>query len=404
MAAITCPSCKTELTEYVRFCPECGARIPEPAADAAPDAPTMLIGPGQPDAESPAAVPPTTRLDSPVAPTVVLPPIGEPPPPDSAGAPTMMMPPAGQAPASPPAALPPLTPPPPTAPPAFGGQLPTGAPYPSDPAPQPTYGGQLPTGQPPYPGEAPAKPGNRRTLWWVLGGAGCLGLLAVVACAVIGVLTLLGGQVSSVFSEIEATVESEQGGGGIVPGDSPLTGGEVLFSDDFESAFASGLSEDEDASSRYAYEDGAYVIEVKEPETIVWARVDGTYSDARIAVDAEVPAGTDVSAAGLIFHYQDQDNFYLFSVSNDGYYALELLQNNEWVILIDWTISDVIDGSFNTMRVETQGDQIALYVNDQLLEETSDGTFTEGEVALAVSSLQDSTALVRFDNMLIEQN
>jgi hypothetical protein len=43
-------------------------------------------------------------------------------------------------------------------------------------------------------------------------------------------------------------------------------------------------------------------------------------------------------------------------------------------------------------------------VNDELLEETSDGTFTDGEIGLAVSSLEESTAEVHFDNMLITEN
>jgi hypothetical protein len=145
-------------------------------------------------------------------------------------------------------------------------------------------------------------------------------------------------------------------------------------------------------------------VEVKEPQTLVWARFDGSYSDTRFAVDAEVPPGADVSAAGLVFHYQDADNFYLFSVSNDGYYALEVLEGNEWATLIDWTQSDAVDAVRNRIEVATQGDGIALYVNDELLEETSDGTFTDGEIGLAVSSLEESTAEVHFDNMLITEN
>jgi hypothetical protein len=194
------------------------------------------------------------------------------------------------------------------------------------------------------------------------------------------------------------------GGGGVVPDDAPVVGGDLLLEDDFEDAATSGLGESEDEASRYAYEDGAYVVEVKEPETIVWARVRGTYDDARIAVDANVPSGADISAAGLIFHYQNPDNFYLFSVSNDGYYALELLEDDEWTVLIDWTPSDAVSSSSNRLGVETLGDRIRLFVNDELLEETSDSTFYGGEVALALTSLQNSTAAVAFDNLLIERN
>lgn len=349
MASIVCPSCKHELKEYVRFCPECGARLPDPEPQAPPAG---------------------------AAPTVVLPPVGEQAPPAGAQA-------AGVAPTAR------LDPPPPYAGPPAGqqpqyGAPPVGAPYPGDP--------QSSGGSP-----------RRRTLMWALvGGAGCLTLILVAVCA-IGVLTLLGQEVETVFPTTTLATPAA-GAGGVVPQDSPLTGGDVLLEDSLDDAGSSGLGVDEDASSRYAFEDGAYVVEVKEPETIVWARVRGSYDDARVTVDAEVPPGADISSAGLIFNYQDPDNFYLFSVTNDGFYMLELLQNNDWIVLIDSTQSDAIDATRNRLRVETRGDEIALYVNDELLETTSDGTFSDGEVALAVTSLADSTAEVRFDNLLIEQN
>ena len=248
-------------------------------------------------------------------------------------------------------------------------------------------------------------PPGLHTIPQVMGSrsAKALAVVLLLGVCVVGVLTLLGNRVESVVGTPNAPTAAG-GAGGIVPNNSPLTGGAVLLDDNFENAAASGLGTEEDDSSRYAYEDGAYVIEVKEAEKIVWAQVDGTYTNARFAVDTEIPPGADVAAAGLIFHYQDADNFYLFSVSNDGYYALEVLEGNEWTVLIDWTQSDAVDAVRNRMRVETKGDSITLYVNDELLETTSDGTFTQGEAALAVSSLKESTAEVRFDNLLIELN
>lgn len=341
MASITCPTCKHELKEYTRFCPECGARLPDPEP-AAPGA----------------------------AATVVLPP--------ASAAPTLVLPP-GSAQA------------PPASPPTARLDVPAGQ--------QPSYSGAPYAGLPQQPA---GRAGGRRTLMWALvGGAGCLSLILVGVCA-LGVLTLLGQRFEPALTP--TAVSGSAGGGGVVPEDSPLVGGDVLFEDNFDNPDASVLGADENPSSRYAFEDGAYVVEVKEPETIVWARVDGAYRDARVSVDAEVPPGADVSSAGVVFHYQDPDNFYLFSVTNDGYYMLELLENNDWIVLIDSTQSDAIDATRNRLRVETRGDRISLYVNDELLETTSDTTFGDGEVALAVTSLADSTAEVRFDNLLIERN
>ena len=57
---------------------------------------------------------------------------------------------------------------------------------------------------------------------------------------------------------------------------------------------------------------------------------------------------------GLIFRYVDSDNFYFFSISDDGSYRLDALVNDEWETLIDWTESELIDvgdGAVNMIGV-----------------------------------------------------
>lgn len=345
MSSLICQSCGKQLAEYTRFCPECGARLPEPPAGppATPPAPppgglrTVILPPAEApgaaapsEPAAPAQVPPTMRLDPPAQPV---------------------------------------------------GAPPAAASYPAGEA-------------------APAAPGSRRTLWWVLGGVGCLSVLVLGACLTIGAFTLIGQRVADGV-ELAATpvesVEEEDPG-------SSSAGGAVLLEDDFSDPGVSNLDQSEDETSRSAYEDGGYVLQVKEPETLVWVLVGGPYSDIGVEVETEVARDSDIAAAGLVFHYQDDDNFYLFSVTNDGYYALELLQGGEWIVLIDPTLSDEVDADRNTLRVETSGGRIALYVNGALLEETVDDTFTSGEVALAVSTFEGSTGSVRFDDLVITGN
>ncbi|NTU79676.1 MAG: zinc ribbon domain-containing protein [Chloroflexales bacterium] len=270
----------------------------------------------------------------------------------------------------------------------------------------PECGAQRPEPQsvapPPLPAYAsdPAAPPRRRTLWWILGGVGCLGVVLVGACISIGALTLLGRRVAASPTPTATAIS----GGVIEPDSSPLSGGDVLLDDDFSSPDTSDLDASEDETSRSAYEDDAYVLEVKEPGTVVWSLVGGPYKDVSVQIDAVAAPGSDVAYAGLVFHYQDNDNFYLYSVANDGYYTLEVLQDGVWTTLIDPTLSDAVRAGRNTLRVETRGDRIALYANGALLEKTADGLFTSGEVGLAVSTFEGSTGVVNFDNLLITQN
>lgn len=251
----------------------------------------------------------------------------------------------------------------------------------------------------PLPGVAAPTSADRRLLWWLAGGMGCLAVIFFGACATIGLLTLLGQRVGERATPSATTVPRDESGS--ARGGSTSASGELLLEDDFSDKMASDLDVSEDETSRSGYEDGLYVIEVKVPEMVVWSLVGDPYADVSVEVEAEVPAGSDVTAAGVIFRYQDNDNFYLYSVSNDGYYQLELLQDGEWIMLIDPTLSDTVGKGRNTLRVEARGSRIALYANGVLLEETADTTFSSGDAGLAVSTFEGSTGTVRFDNLVI---
>ncbi len=359
-----CAQCGRKLSPEDRFCPECGARVSEKSAAPPPKppagVPTVVLPPDQPPAGAP--------------PTIVI-------PPESAGTPPIGRPPTGV---------------PPVIPPVQSAGTP---PDPFLPPPPPAYGGLSTHPSPlhiPSTTGMTAKRSNNWLLWGLIGGAGCLLLIFIVTCVVI----LLSIPMFNTVSEDLIPTSTTTGGGGAV---APVTDGQVLFRDDFEDPQVSDLGESEDSSSRYAYEQGSYIIEVKQAETLVWALVEGTYRDVVIETSYSVPANSADVAAGLIFHYQDPKNFYLFSVSNDGYYALELLKDDQWVTLIDWTKHNVINAAKNRLRVVLNGDEITLFVNDRQLEKTRDPTFTSGEVGLAVTSFAEPGAIVSYSEITIRK-
>ena len=67
-----------------------------------------------------------------------------------------------------------------------------------------------------------------------------------------------------------------------------------------------------------------------------WATLKGDYDNAAIAVEASIDGPKD-SAAGLIFRYQDDKNFYIYSVDGDGRYGLDVYKDDKPTTLIDWT-------------------------------------------------------------------
>lgn len=174
MATTPCVQCGEPIADGIRFCPNCGTRQPDPSAAA----PTELFNPNQAPQQGGNVVPPTVVIP----PSPSTPPQGynatpgqpqTPPQGYNAGPGQSQTPPQGY-----------------NIPPAGGGGY--------SPPPQNPYGGNM------YPGEEPKK---RNLLPWILGIGGVLALCVIIPIVVIGFLTMLGSQVSTVFSEINSGLD-----------------------------------------------------------------------------------------------------------------------------------------------------------------------------------------------------
>ncbi len=115
-------------------------------------------------------------------------------------------------------------------------------------------------------------------------------------------------------------------------------------------------------------------------------------------VDTEHFAGDDESQHGLIFRYQDAENYYYFGLWRNAY-SLWILEEASWSRLIDWTENDLIDaGGKNRLGVLVQGDFITLLVNETVVDQLVDERFTSGGVGLYVESEGGTSVTVAFDN------
>jgi hypothetical protein len=285
----------------------------------------------------------------------------------------------------------------------------------------PAQASALPTLRPGAPPahQPAARSGGR--VWLVIGLVALLGL-GMIGALVVGVVLFTRTTTGSTTT----TPTSEAGGGlarlptaGARPtappkptarptaAPKPTAGtsgqGSVLLEDDFDDPTSSELTEEASDTATYSFVDGAYAISVKEPKYIVWSSYNGSHGDIDIVVDTTFDDGPLESAAGVLFRYQDEDNFYYYRISADGSYSLILYQAGERQVLIDWTEAPEIRGrrQANHLRVETVGDRIRMFVNDQLLAEVSDDTFAKGEIALAVSTFEEGGATFKFDNLLV---
>ncbi|GAB4561936.1 MAG: hypothetical protein Kow0047_09660 [Anaerolineae bacterium] len=153
------------------------------------------------------------------------------------------------------------------------------------------------------------------------------------------------------------------------------------------------------------YAGGAYHITVAKTNWVAWtSAVDLELADFYLELDTAHVAGSLDNQLGVLFRYQDEGNFYKYVISSDGFYALHALVDSEWVEILPWQQSDAIntgEGSSNHLGLLVQGDEIALMVNDTVLDVVYDDTFASGGIALAAGAFLEPPIEVAFDELTI---
>lgn len=186
--------------------------------------------------------------------------------------------------------------------------------------------------------------------------------------------------------------------------------GGVLFQDDFSGEQDCGWSlyNQGGAVAEIDSEAGVLQISTSQPGQIWWTNPGREFDDAIITVQARQVSGPNDNAYGVICRYQNEQNFYVFLISGDGYYAIGKYQsgNDQITYLTEngqYQYSDVINQGVATNRIRAScvGNELSLTVNGLPLFTTTDPTFVSGDVGLGVSTLEPGTAVVQFDDITV---
>ncbi len=159
-----------------------------------------------------------------------------------------------------------------------------------------------------------------------------------------------------------------------------------------------------DGTTAGYYKAGAYHISIDTDNLVAWETGDLTAGDFVAEVEVSHYDGPLINEGGLLFRYVDSANFYLFSVSSDGYFVVKKLVDGEWVTLVEWTESDAANTgsrSANDLTVLAEGEQLAFFINDELVAEVADDSFSEGGVALVAGTLDEYEVDIAFDNFAL---
>lgn len=184
-----------------------------------------------------------------------------------------------------------------------------------------------------------------------------------------------------------------------------IPSGAVLFQDDFSDPRSGWKSQIYEQSGILEYFDGFYRIQINGSHHMLWTGPDLNFSDVHMEVDTIKVIGSPDDTFGLVCRAIDQENYYFFVISSDGYFGIGKVSNSVQK-LID--MPGMLPSEFitqgkaeNHLRADCIGERLDLYANGQQLAGVSDLEFTNGNVGLFVGTLEASENIVLFDNFSV---
>ena len=180
--------------------------------------------------------------------------------------------------------------------------------------------------------------------------------------------------------------------------------GGALLEDDFSNS-SSGWEVGDYGEGAVGYRDGYYFVSAAAESSWMWGVANRSFGDVEVEVEATQFSGpaNNNNAYGVRCRVQANNDAYHLLISGDGFYSIQKSTGGSYEQLVDWTRSDAINqgNATNSLRVVCDGSRLALYCNGELLAETTDSAFTQGDIALAALSLESEATEIHFDNLKV---
>jgi hypothetical protein len=153
------------------------------------------------------------------------------------------------------------------------------------------------------------------------------------------------------------------------------------------------------------YKGGHYAITPNAPNRAAWSVYGLNYADATIEATVQFASGATGAvpgAAGLVFWQAGPDDYHLFAVSDDGYFAVTRYVAGTWIVLIPWTRSPAVTPNGpNALKVTTAGAQITVSVNGQVLGSTTGAGAGGGKVGLLAATFAQPGVTATFSDFRV---
>lgn len=185
-------------------------------------------------------------------------------------------------------------------------------------------------------------------------------------------------------------------------------GGDEAYLETFDAPGTWRVGDDADASGQVR--NGVYDLLVTADDAIIWTTAGQDFGDGVYQVEATQVEGPLNNGFGLLFRLNDNnDDFYLFKISGDGYVWIGRLRGGGAVesqpLIGDWWFeSTAVQQGLNrtnTLRVEAEAGNMIFFVNNQEVGRVTDTAFRRGDIGLMVETLGLGGVRVHFDNVSV---
>ena len=178
-----------------------------------------------------------------------------------------------------------------------------------------------------------------------------------------------------------------------------------MFQDDFSDPTSGWENRSHEQFGTLDYFDGFYRMQVIGQQQILVANPGLSFTDVWLEADTIKVIGSSDDIFGLVCRVVDQENYYFFVISSDGYYGIgKAIDGIQSMINAGGMLpSEVINQgkSGNHLRAGCIEDRLELSVNGQLLAKVNDNKLSEGDVGLLVGNFNTAENVVLFDNFSV---
>jgi hypothetical protein len=180
---------------------------------------------------------------------------------------------------------------------------------------------------------------------------------------------------------------------------------DVLYRDDFAVDTGAWTLFDTTEGAAYLQQNELFIEDRGQGIGIYSQLLDQTWQDVHVTVRVRQIEGSQDNWMGITCRQQDEENYYLFAVSADGYYLLLKVENGVATPLLGPLPAEAINPgrATNSLAVRCEERTLALSVNDRALATVSDDTFTTGFFALFADGVAGQRTTVAFDSLVISK-